>query len=255
MPVLAICKLTIIDLIRRRVFVLLALFAALMILLSFPMRELTIGQWRRLILDVGLSASSLAATLIGILVGASLIAGDLDKKTLYPLLAKPISRASLVFGRYLGLVTVILMLVASTAAGTAGILWFARQDNYLGSLLESSLTLAVSASLTGGIALFFSCATSSTLAAIAAQTISLAGQLVSNLAYFGSKVTNPVTHILLTGFSKVLPDLESLNLKDFASRAEVVPIADLLVRVGYGAGYALIAVSLGAVIFSIRDLK
>jgi Cu-processing system permease protein len=255
MPILVLSKLTIVDLIRRRVFVLLALFAALMILLSFPMRELTIGQWRRLILDVGLGSSNLAAALIGILVGASLIAGDLDKKTLYPLLAKPISRASLVFGRYLGLVAVIFMLVASTAAGTAAILAFAKQSDYLGSLLQNSLTLAVSASLVGGVALFFSCATSSTLAAIAALTISIAGQLVSNLAYFGARVTNPASHLFLTIFSKILPNLEMLNLKDFASRAEIIPATDLLVRVGYGAGYALLAVSLGAVIFSMRDLK
>ena len=78
MPILALIKLTAMDLVRRRIFVLLALFAFTMVLLSFFLRDLTIGQWTRLITDVGLGATDLALTLLAIFVGASLIAGDLD---------------------------------------------------------------------------------------------------------------------------------------------------------------------------------
>src|SRR5277367_198634 len=110
MALFQIAKLTIRDLIRRRVLVLLALFAGGMVMLSYPLQMLSIGQWQRIVTDVGLAAADLSVSLLAILLGATLIAGDLDKRTLYPLLAKPVSRGTFVAGKYLGLLAIIVLL-------------------------------------------------------------------------------------------------------------------------------------------------
>ena len=255
MPILALIKLTAMDLVRRRIFVLLALFAFTMVLLSFFLRDLTIGQWTRLITDVGLGATDLALTLLAIFVGASLIAGDLDKRTLLPLLAKPLSRTSFIYGRFLGLFAILAALVTATSAGTAAMLWLSRQSDYGTFLAQNGVTIFVSSFTLGSIAILMSCITSTTLASITALTCYLAGHLTSNLAYFAGKLPSGPVRWFLMGFSKLLPNLELLNLKDLASRGETISASDLLVRVGYGVAYSIITLSLGAIVFARRDLK
>jgi ABC-type transport system involved in multi-copper enzyme maturation permease subunit len=234
--------------------VILALFAVGMILLSFPLRSLTVGEWKRLITDVGLGATDLSLTLIAILLGSSLIAGDLDRRTLYPLLAKPISRQSFVIGKFMGLAAVLTGLALAMGGGTIGILFLAFQHQFVESVLQGVGGIVASTLVLGGVGILFSSFTSVTLSVAFGLTLALVGHLTGNLAYFasksegtGGKVLGIVVHLL--------PNLEKLNLKDFAAHSEVVPASDFLIRMAYGLTYALLCVALGAAIFSRRDLK
>jgi Cu-processing system permease protein len=254
MGTLGVVNLTVRDLLRRRVLVVLALFGLGMILLSFPMRELTIGQWKRLITDVGLAATDLSLTLIAILLGASLIAGDLDRRTLYPLLSKPISRQAFVIGKFLGLAVVLTVLAVGMCAGTLGMLLMAKQDQYFLPVAQAAGGIVATSLLMGGLAIFFSSFTSVTLAGTFGLALALAGHLTENLAYFAGKVDN-VGGKTLGVVARALPNLEKLNLKDFAAYGETLPAHDFLSRMAYGLAYAGVCVTLGAIIFSRRDLK
>jgi Cu-processing system permease protein len=249
-----IVRLTIRDLLRRRVLVLLALFAGSMVILSFPLRELSIGQWRRIITDAGLGATDLSVSLMAILLGATLIAGDLDRKTLYPLLAKPVSRGAFVAGKYVGLVAIIALLSSVMGLGTLGVLAASHESNFI-PVLQSVAGIIVSGATMAGVALMFSCFTSTTLAGIFSLSIALVGHLTSDLAYFGSKTPVLIPRLFMIAFAKILPNLEVLNLKDFATNAQILPSGDFFTRMAYGAAYACLCVALGAAIFSRRDLK
>ena len=254
MPIFSIARLTILDLIRRRVLVLLALFAVGLILLSFPLREFTVGQWRRLISDIGLGSIDLCITLLAVFLGASLIAGDLDRKTLYPLLSKPLSRASFISGKFLGLAAVLLFLGSVMVLGTWGVLWVAGEHGS-GVLFQNLATISVSGFVMGAIAIFFSSFTSVTLAGSFSLAILLAGHLTSNLAFFSQRVPFALGRLVMRGLAGGLPDLEALNLKDFAAHGQLLPLQALLPRLAYGLTYAAAAVSLAAAVFVRRDLK
>jgi len=252
--VFAIAFATVQDLVRRRVFVVLALFVVAMLMLSFPLRQLTIGQWYRLIVDVGLGGTELGATLAGILLGATVVSGDIDRRTILPILAKPINRATFVGGRFAGLVVVILALTASMTLGTALSLALARQTAFL-PLIQASALIACSAILVSAIAVAFSCVASPTLAGLIGITIALAGHLTDNLAYFGAKAHSATERWLLRGLSHGLPNLEMLNVKGAATRALVLPLGDIGVRVTYAAAYTIVVLALGIAAFGRRDLK
>jgi Cu-processing system permease protein len=254
MHVLGVARLTIRDLLRRRVLVVLALFALGMILLSFPLRTLTIGEWQKIITDVGLAATDLSLTLIAILLGASLIAGDLDRRTLYPLLAKPISRQSFVIGKFTGLAILLTGLACCMGAGTLAMLFLARQQNFALPIMEATGGIIATSLVMGGLAILFSSFTSVTLAGTFGLVFSLLGHLTENLAYFASKADN-VGGRILGLIARALPNLEKLNLKDFASYGETLPAHDFLTRMAYGVAYAGVCVTLGAIVFSRRDLK
>ncbi len=252
--VVALAALTFRDLLRRRVFVILGLFAGLLVLLSFPLRELTIGQWARLITDVGFGATELSATLVAIFLGATLIAGDLDKRTLYPLLAKPVSRVHFVLGKFAGLAMVAVLLTTTMALGTASMLFLARQHLAGASLLQVASMVALQACLCGSIVILFSCFTSSTLAATFALPIVFLGHMLENLSFFAHRSHTALAKLVLAA-AQVLPNLEKLNLKTLAARQQAIPWTDFFARVGYGAAYIVALVALGAAIFSRRDLK
>src|SRR3954466_15966974 len=103
---------TVRELVRSKLLYNLAAFAALLIASSLAVAQLTVGQWDRVILDQGLAAVELGGTLIAVIVGGNLVAGEIARRPIYPTLAKPVSRAAFVAGRYCGLVA---MLLANTA--------------------------------------------------------------------------------------------------------------------------------------------
>ncbi|MHB8418927.1 MAG: ABC transporter permease [Myxococcales bacterium] len=254
MPALVVAVLTARDLVRRRIFAILVVFAGAMVLLSLPLSQLTIGQWRRLITDVGLGCSDLSLMLIAVVLGASLIAGDLDRRTLYPLLAKPISRGAFVVGKYVGLGFVLLAFAGIMGFGTEAMLWIAHQHGSQ-PVVQATIGIAVSALVVGATAILFSSFTSTTLAGIFSLAVALAGHLTDNLAYFGDRSHAPFVRTFMVGASKVLPNLERLNLKILAAHGTTLPWNDLALRSGYGLAYSAVLVILGSIAFAYRDLK
>lgn len=254
LTVLPVAALTLRDLTRRRIFATFGLFAAMMILLSFPLRQLTIGQWTRLITDVGFGATDICATLLAILLGASLISGDLERRTLYPLLAKPVSRAAFVTGKFLGLTAMLLLLTITMSFGIVCVLRLARQEIAEVSLWQTAFAIGLHACLCGGLALLFSCFTSTTLAGTFGLALVFLGHALDNLTYFASKSASAEGRIVLA-VAKVLPNLERLNLKTLAAHQQSIPWMDFGARAGYAVAYSVAAVALGAAIFSRRDLK
>jgi len=254
--VLPVSALTIRDLFRRRIFVILWLFGGLLVLLSFPLRQLTIGQWARLITDVGFGATDLCATFLAIFLGATLVAGDLDRRTLYPLLAKPLGRPAFVVGKFLGLATVLAALIATMTVGIVAMLLLARQKLALetGAIPQTAFAMMLHAWLCGGLALMFSSFTSVTLSAIFGFAVALLGHTLDNLVYFAEK-SHSATGKILLGVTKILPNLSLLDLKTLAAHQKTIPWGDLLARSGYALAYTAALVALGAAIFSRRDLK
>jgi ABC-type transport system involved in multi-copper enzyme maturation permease subunit len=255
MHAFVVATLTVRDLLRRRILALLVLFATALILMSYVLRDLTIGQWQRLITDLGLGAIDFSLTLLAIFVGASLVSGDLDRRTALPLLAKPLSRGSYVCGRFLGLTALLFGLAGAMVLGTALMLVLAHQSGESGYLLQNALTIGVGSMVVGAVAILFSTITSSTLASIAALTMTLGGHLTSNLQYFGQKIQAPLAKAVMLGFVKIVPNLEALNLKDFAAHAQVVPTADVVSRLVYGVAYSAVCVALASLAFARRDLR
>ena len=105
--VLAIAQLTIREALRKRVFVNLAVFAALMVGVSLLMTGLTIGQHQRVIHTVSFAVLAVVGNLLAVFLGAGLIAHEVERRTLYTIVSRPISRWVFVVGRYVGLAAVL----------------------------------------------------------------------------------------------------------------------------------------------------
>lgn len=104
---------TFLEAVRNRVLYLLLVFGALMILLSKALGWVLIGETLKVITDVSLMTLSVFGALITIFLGTQMIYNEIDKRTIYVLLARPVPRWQFVIGKYLGLLLTVLTMIAA----------------------------------------------------------------------------------------------------------------------------------------------
>ena len=103
--------------VRDKVLYSIVLFAVLIIAASLLIGQLTAGQEVKIIKDLGLSAISLFGHFVAIFIGIGLVSKEIERRSIYALLAKPMSRTELLVGKFLGLVaTLAVNVTVMTAA-------------------------------------------------------------------------------------------------------------------------------------------
>src|SRR5213079_2697481 len=107
------------EAVRDRVLYNLLFFALVMMAASIIAGQISIGIEQTVIVTLGLSAISLIGLLISVFIGVGLVSKEMDKRTLYALLAKPVRRWEFLLGKFGGLV---LTLTVNTAAMALGLL-------------------------------------------------------------------------------------------------------------------------------------
>jgi Cu-processing system permease protein len=245
---------TVREALRQKLAVNLLVFAVALVSASFLISQLTFGEQYRVIVNIGLSAMEIFGTLIAVFLGAGLVAGDVQRRTLYPVIAKPVSRAQYVAGRYAGLVTTTTLNLAVMAAVLAAVLafylrgfGFLRAAPFAGTIGAIALQLAMIAAL----AVLFSTFTTPTLSAIFTLSLVVAGHVASDLVRYWSKQgaawMGKALYVLV-------PNLEALNFKEAMVYKDALPAGTAMAFV-YGALYAAGVVALAAAVFSRRDLR
>lgn len=251
--ILVLSRHTVRELTRNKLLYILLVFAVLLILGSLFLARLTIGQWARIINDVGLATTQLSGALVAIFVGVSLVAGEVDRKTIYVTLAKPVSRAQFVLGRYLGLCANLLLLVVIMGAALAAVLGVSDNPMTFTSMAALAL-IFVELCVLAALALVFSTSTTPTLGVIFSISLFVIGHTTSGLLALAERVEGVASWVLV-GVARVLPNLELFNLKSQAANGLPVETSYLFTAAGYGLVYAGLGVALAAFLFSRRDLR
>src|SRR6267142_6569560 len=108
--------------VRDKVLYNLVLFAVILIGASYLIGQLTAGQDLKIIKDLGLSATSVFGLFIAVFIGIGLVSKEVERRSIYGLLAKPIHRYQLVVGKYCGLILTLAVNIAVMAAALYAVL-------------------------------------------------------------------------------------------------------------------------------------
>jgi ABC-type transport system involved in multi-copper enzyme maturation permease subunit len=252
MNVIAVAAVTLRELLRRKVQVNLLVFGTLMVLASYVLSLLTLGFQRRVLADLGLSAMQLIGSLLAIFLGATVVAGDVERRVLYPIVAKPVSRTEYLLGRYGGLAVALVLNLLVMAVALAAVLVveassLATLDR---SLLAAVAMLGLQFVVIAAVAVFFSSLTSSTLAAIFTLSLTVAGQLtneVRNLWKGGAEWLGTIVWY-------AVPNLGALSLNEAVVYRTALPDGTLVAAV-YAVLYAAAALAIASFTFERRDLR
>ena len=253
--------------VRDKVLYNLVLFAVLLMGASYLIGQLTAGQDVKIIKDLGLAATSMFGLFIAVFIGIGLVSKEVEKRSIYSLLSKPIDRYQLVVGKYLGLVLTLAVnlsvMTLALYAVLAYMAWAAPPGAALGwerpaldpAMLKASLLTFLELSIVTAIAVFFSTFSTPILSAALTFGLFIAGRFGADLRNFNQVIDSPVVNGATTALYWVLP-----NLAQFDARAQVVH-GDAIAAssLAFSAVYALLYVSAlmvaSVAVFARRDFK
>ncbi len=252
--IFAIAGNTVRELVRGKLLYNLLLFAALFVAASLLVAQLTVGNWVRIILDMGLGALEVAGALMAIVIGVGIVAGEIQRKTILPTLAKPVPRWAFCLGRYAGLVLLLVLDAVVIVALLRAVLWLAGYGLDVVALQAATL-LCVEFAVLAAVAILFASFSTPLLAASYAFAVFFIGHLLPDLRTFADKSKSAPARAFARAFYALLPDLELLNLK--AQAANLLPVRAAYVwrAAGYGIAYAAAVLAIAILIFSRRDLN
>lgn len=253
MRILSIAINTLRENLRDKLLYNLLFFALLMIGSSILLSRITLGDHHRLILDLGLASINLFGVLIAIFVGIGLVSKEVDRKTIYTIVSKPIPRYEFLLGKYCGLV---ITLFANTVVMVVGLLIVLQvMDVPITSLVFKSLVLIfLELMVITAVAVLFSTFTSATLSAIFTLAVYVIGHLSGDLKEFAKKL-DEVSEMVVNAIYYTLPNLERFNLKGHVIHHLDFGLADMALTLAYGLTYAAFLLLLASVIFQRRDFQ
>jgi len=251
--VVAVAANTFRETVRERVLYNLVFFAILMTLSGLLVGQLSIRQDEKVLKDIGLAAMDLFGTFIAVFIGVGLVSKEIERRSLYLLLAKPLSRGEFFLGKFAGLVFTLLvnlgvmtgglyMTLVATGRGADPILLTAIYPIFLGLVIVVAF------------AMLFSTLTSSTLASILTVGVVVAGRF-SDVVRNMRQVLPGAPAWLVDGLYAIIPDFRGLDFKSQVTYGDPVP-GDVLLFVSlYAAAYVAVVLGLGLASFRSKDFQ
>ncbi|MDD5541616.1 MAG: ABC transporter permease subunit [Acidobacteriia bacterium] len=255
--ILAIAQNTFKEAIRDKILYSLILFALLMIGSSILLGMISINIETKVTIDVGLSAMSVIGAVMAVFIGINLVHKEIDKKTLYSILSKPIHRTQFILGKFLGLGFTLLVNLVIMAVGLVGVLMFISRGT---GGIHSSLFIAVfliflQLLLITGIALVFSSFSTPALSAMFTLALYFIGQFNADIRHFGTAANSLAIQSVTTSLYYLLPNFGNFNVIAGVSHGRPIAWTLLGYDLIYSIAYLFILLSASAVIFGRRDLK
>ncbi|MSO52198.1 MAG: hypothetical protein CK533_01905 [Acidobacterium sp.] len=253
--------------VRDRVPYTMVVFAVLMIAASYLLSELTAGQDLKIVKDLGLAAMSTFGLVIAVFIGIGLVSKEVERKSVFGLLTKPVSRTQFILGKYLGLVTTLAVNLTVMTLAYYAVLFYmdviataGMRASWAAPALDPRQLVAIvlimgQLAMVTAVALLFSTFSSPLLSALLTSGLWVAGHFNGDLRQFEQVVDQPAVAWIARALYYLLPNLAPFNV-----RAEVVyglPVSashvgfTLLYALSYSSALLVAAVA----IFRRRDFK
>ncbi len=248
------------EAVRNRVLYVLVMFAVALMAFSVVLGSLSMHEDERIVKDLGLAGISLFSIFISLFLGVNLLSKELDKKTVYAIIPKPLWRWEFLVGKYLGLALTMALLVSVMSAVLAAFVLFEGGTHGVVMLRAEALIL-LEVLLLVAVAMLFSSFSSPYLSAMFAGGLWVIGRNTAELAVFAEREsTAESVSTLLSGVLEVVPDFHLFFVSGSNLGEGVVSIHGTYVDWGYvmssaayAGAYATACLAIAVFLFSRRD--
>ncbi|AFY67598.1 ABC transporter permease [Geitlerinema sp. PCC 7407] len=251
--VLAIASNVFREVIRDRVLYLIGFYALVMAVALRLLPEVAVTAQDKVILDVGLAASSLLGLLVAVFIGTGLVSKEIEKRTVLVLIAKPVSRMEFMLGKHLGLSAVLAVLVVAMTAINLALLEASQIEYPLVSLLVSAVYSFLELMLITAVAIAFGVFTSSILASLLTLGVYLMGHSSRDLLALGRLTESPGFQQVTQAAYLILPDLSRLTLRNDAVYGVLPGPETLALNAVYAFVYTALLLLIAGVSFARRE--
>jgi ABC-type transport system involved in multi-copper enzyme maturation permease subunit len=244
------------EAVRDRIFYNLVLFALLMVGSAPLLSQISIGLERIFLVNLGLTAIEILGVMIAIFFGTGLVAKEIERRTLYTVLSRPVRRWEFIVGKYLGLSGTLLVNASFMALGLFAAVWYASRgiSHADATLLIAIYFIALQFLVITAITLLFSTFTTPLFTALFAFAIYVIGSFAEDLRGF-AQISEGAEGWLALGISYLVPNFGAMNVISEVAHGESVPLAVIAANSAYAIFYSVAAIAAAILIFERRDLK
>jgi ABC-type transport system involved in multi-copper enzyme maturation permease subunit len=244
------------EAVRDRVLYNLIVFALILVASAPLFSQISIDIERLVLVNAGLSLISLFGVIIAIFLGIGLVSKEIEKKTLYTILSRPVRRWEFVAGKYLGLVLTLIVNAALMTLGffIALLITQRKLTGQDGSLLVAVYFIILSFLMITAITLLFSSFSTPIFSAIFAFAVFVIGTFGDDLRNFAA-LAHGISKWAATAAAYLLPNFAPLNVISQAAHAQPISGSLILFNTLYALVYSTAATAGAVVIFERRNLK
>jgi Cu-processing system permease protein len=249
--ILGIARYTFVEIFRNKVYYTLLLFAGVLVLSTLLLGALGGEQKNRMILDLGLAGIEIFALVSAVFAAVTLVLEEMESRTLYLVLTRPVARSQFVVGRYLGLVAILTCTILLMAAAHLALLKWIHvpiDKMYALSVLYSWEKIVVVAAL----ALVFSLFSTSTVSAVTFTLFFwVMGHFSAEILFLAQKASPPLLTVFCDVFYYLAPNFQIMNLRDLPP--DITNAKWLWAAGGYGLTYTGVCLGLTALLFRKKE--
>lgn len=242
------------EAVRNKVFYTLLFFGVLFTGFSAALSTIIAGSFERMIADMGLANIELFGTLIAVFVGITLVYKEIELRTAYVILVKPIGRWQFVLGKFFGLfLTLIVEIAFMTALFLPLLAWF-RGAYLVPWMLPAIAMITVQLMLVTAVAVFFSCLSTPILSGMFTIGVYLVGTTSRYLDTIIGDNAAPSVVALVRVVQTVAPNFALLNFKGPAVYQDALGWQPYAVGAAYGTAYTVAVLAAAVLAFERREL-
>lgn len=253
--------------VRDRVPYSMVMFAVLLMAASYLISQLTAGQDIKIIKDLGLAALSIFGLVIAVFLGIGLVSKEVERKSVFALLAKPVTREQFILGKFAGLVATLIINLSVMTAAFYAMLWYMSLSTSLGMqqalpapvvdprMLIAIVLIVAELAVVTAVALFFSTFSSPLLAALLTLGLWVAGHFNADLRNFGAVIDSAPVIAIARALYYLIPNLAPFDVKAEVVYGIAVGMRHVALTLLYAAVYSSVLLVAAIAIFRRRDFK
>jgi len=245
------------EAVRDRVLYNLIVFALLLMGTAILFGEISIGVQELILTNLGLSAMTFFGLAIAIFIGIGLVYKEIDKRTLYAILSKPVKRHQFLLGKFCGLAFTLLVNILLMSVGFFLALSYIRRDLQASdlNLLAAIYSIFLALLLATALAMLFSTFSSPVLSAAFTLGLFIAGSFSGDLRELSEALEAPWLAGLMEVVYYVIPNFSNFNIITSAAHGQAPPPGLLWLNTLYALLYGGLVLAAGMLIFQKRDLR
>jgi ABC-type transport system involved in multi-copper enzyme maturation permease subunit len=240
------------ETIRDRVLAVIVVFALVMIAGGLWLGSISLGEQGRMMKDFGLVAVTFFGLIVAVFIAASLVHKEVEKRTVFVLFSKPVSRASFITGKFLGLCVTMAVVLAGMGVFLFLLVWVvAHEASWM--LLAATAMVFVQLIAIMAVTIFFSTLGSAILASVLGICVFVAGQLSHNVLSLTRLGHNALTEALSWVVYVVIPNLSAVDVKAGVVGESTLSWGEIGVWTLYLLAYVVVVLALATLVFRRKE--
>ncbi len=239
---------------RNRVTLVIFLFAFVMIFSATFALELTVATFDRVMTDLGLGVMALISSFLAIFLATGLIPREIERRTIFMVVSKPISRSMFVVGRFLGNMLTLYAVLAMMA-----VLFFIQLEFGHASItrphVAAIIGLAFELLVISAFSFLFASMSSQFVASVVSVGLYFLGHLSTDLYQLAERSTNQAMGLFGKAFYYLLPNLDRLDYRPRATYGELTAWSEVGMSAAHAIGYSVVMLVVACLLFERRDFK